>query len=52
MIEEERKREERYLSFQRGEAEKNRQHELLITQIFANTAAIPLSFSTWSSRKQ
>ena len=36
MIEEERKREERYLSFQGEEAEKNKQHELLIAQIFAN----------------
>ena len=38
MIEEERKREERYLSFRREEAEKNRQHELLIAQIFANAS--------------
>ena len=38
MIEEERKQEERYLSFQREEAEKNRQHELLIGQIFANAS--------------
>ena len=36
MIEEERKREERYLSFRREEAEKNRQNDLLITQTFAN----------------
>ena len=36
MIEEERKREERYLSFRSEEAEKNRQHKLLITQTFAN----------------
>ena len=36
MIEEERKREERYLSFRREEVEKNRQLELLIAQIFAN----------------
>ena len=38
MIEEKRKRKERYLSFQREEAEKNRQHELLIAQIFANAS--------------
>ena len=38
MIEEKRKRKERYLSFQREEAEKNRQHELHIAQIFANTS--------------
>ena len=38
MIEEERKREERYLSLRREEAEKNRQHELLIAQIFANAS--------------
>ena len=38
MIVEERKREERYLSFQREEAEKNRQHELRIAQISANTS--------------
>ena len=38
MIEEERKQEERYLSFQREETEKNRQHELLIGQIFANAS--------------
>ena len=38
MIEEERKREERYLSFQRDEVEENRQHKLLIAQIFANTS--------------
>ena len=50
MIEEERKREERYLSFRREEAEKNRQHELLIAQCIA--ATIPISFSIWSSRKQ
>ena len=37
MIEEERKQEERYLSFRKGEAEKNRQYELLIAQVFANT---------------
>ena len=36
MIEEEGKREERYLSFRREEAENNRKHELLIAQIFAN----------------
>ena len=36
VIEEDRKREERYLSFQREETEKNREHELLIAQIFAN----------------
>ena len=38
MIEEERKREERYLSFRREEADKNRQHELVIAQIFANAS--------------
>ena len=38
MIEEERKGEERYLSFRREEADKNRQHELLIAQIFANAS--------------
>ena len=38
MIEEETKREERYLSFRREEAEKKRQHELLIAQIFANAS--------------
>ena len=38
MIVEERKRKERYLSFQREEAEKNRQHELRIAQISANTS--------------
>ena len=38
MIEEVRKREERYLSFRRQETEKNRKHELLITQIFANAS--------------
>ena len=38
MIEEERKRKERHLSFRREEAEKNRQHELLIAQIFANAS--------------
>ena len=38
MIEEERKQGERYLSFQREEAEKNKQHELLIAQIFANAS--------------
>ena len=37
-IEEERKREERYLSFRREEAEKNSQHELLIAQIFTNAS--------------
>ena len=36
--EEERKQEERYLSLRREEAEKNRQHELLIAQIFANAS--------------
>ena len=36
MIEKERKWEERYLSFWRKEAEKNRQHEFLIAQVFAN----------------
>ena len=36
--EEERKQEERYLSPRRMEAEKNRQHELLIAQIFANAS--------------
>ena len=30
--------EERYLSFRREEAENNRQHELLITQTFANAS--------------
>ena len=40
MIEEERKREERYFSFQREEAEKNRQHELLIAQVFANASQL------------
>ena len=38
MIEEERKPEEKYLSFLREEAEKNRQHEVLIAQIFANAS--------------
>ena len=38
MIEEERKWKERYLSFRREEVEKNRQHELLIPQIFANAS--------------
>ena len=38
MIEEERKREERCFSFRREEAEKIRQHELLIAQIFANAS--------------
>ena len=38
MIEEERKWEERYLSFRREEAEKNRQHEFLIAQIFTNAS--------------
>ena len=38
MIEEEGKREEKYLSFQREGAEKDRQHELLIAQIFANVS--------------
>ena len=38
MIEEERKLEERCLSFQRNEAEKNRQYELLIAQIFSNAS--------------
>ena len=38
MIEEVRKREERYLSFRRQETEKNRKHELLIAQIFANAS--------------
>ena len=38
MIEEERKGGERYLSFRREEAEKNRQDELLIAQIFANAS--------------
>ena len=38
VIEEERQREETYLSFQREEVEKNRQHELLIPQIFANAS--------------
>ena len=50
MIEEERKRKERYLSFRREEAQKNRQHELLIAQCIA--ATIPISLSIWSSRKQ
>ena len=36
--EEERKREERYLSFRGEEAEKNSQHELLIAQIFTNAS--------------
>ena len=38
MIEEERKREERYLPFRREKAEMNRQHELLIAQIFTNAS--------------
>ena len=38
MTEEERKQEERYLSFQRDKAEKNKQHELLIAQVFANAS--------------
>ena len=38
MIDEIRKREERYLSFRREEAGKNRQHELIIAQIFANAS--------------
>ena len=38
MIEEERKREERYISFRREEAENNRKHELLTAQIFANAS--------------
>ena len=38
VIVEERKWEEGYLSFQREEAEKNRQHELRIAQISANTS--------------
>ena len=38
MIEEERKREEGYLQFRREEAKMNRQHELLIAQIFANAS--------------
>ena len=38
MIEEERKLEERYLSFQREEVEKNRQQELLIAQMFVNAS--------------
>ena len=38
MIDEIRKREERYLSFRREEAKKNRQHELIIAQIFANAS--------------
>ena len=29
---------ERYLSFRREEADKNRQHELVIAQIFANAS--------------
>ena len=36
MIEEEREREERYLSLRRKEPEKNRQHELLVALILAN----------------
>ena len=38
MIGEERKREERHLSCPREEVEKNKQHEFLISQIFANTS--------------
>ena len=38
MIEEERKWEERYLSFRKEEAKKDRQHELLIAQICANAS--------------
>ena len=38
MIEEERKWEEIYLSFRREEVGKNKQHELLIAQIFANAS--------------
>ena len=38
MIDEIRKREKRYLSFRREEAGKNRQHELIIAQIFANAS--------------
>ena len=38
MIEKERKREERYILFRREKMEKNRQHELLIAQIFSNAS--------------
>ena len=38
MVEEERERKDRYLSFWGEEAEKNRQHELLIPQISANAS--------------
>ena len=38
MIDEQRKWEERYLTFRREEAEKNRWHELLSAQIFANAS--------------
>ena len=44
MIEEESKREKRYLSFRRAEAEKNRHHELLIAQIFANASQLQFPY--------
>ena len=44
MIEEERKRGERHLSCPREEVEKNKQHEFLISQIFANTSQPQFSY--------
>ena len=38
LIEEERKEDERYSSLRREEIEKNRQHEPLVAQIFANAS--------------
>ena len=52
MIEEERKREERYLSFRREEAEKNRQHELLIAQIFANASQPEFPYRSQPGHKE
>ena len=49
MIEEERKPEEKYLSVLREEAEKNRQHEVLIAQIFANTSQPPFPYRQGNS---
>ena len=44
MIEEERKREERYFSFRTEEAEKNREHEFLIAEIFANVSQLQFPY--------
>ena len=49
MIEGERKPEEKYLSVLREGAEKNRQHKVLIAQIFANASQPPFPYRQGNS---